>query len=68
MKIRKMLIYCVKLDHALYSINYSMYGWCMAMVWTQSWPVHHSLNLLVHKKKIDVKGVDVIRPSAPWWK
>ena len=24
MKIRKMLIYCVKLDHALYSINYGM--------------------------------------------
>ena len=25
MRIRKMLIYCVKLDHALYSINYSIY-------------------------------------------
>ena len=25
MRIRKMLIYCIKLDHALYSINYGMY-------------------------------------------
>ena len=25
MRICKMLIYCVKLDHALYSINYGMY-------------------------------------------
>ena len=25
MRIHKILIYCVKLDHVLYSINYSMY-------------------------------------------
>ena len=32
MRIRKMLVYCVKLDHALYSINYGTLGLGLLLV------------------------------------
>ena len=56
MRIPKMLIYCIKLDHALYLINYSTFVACMV--------VHKLLELGIYVIRLK-REVHMSTPTPP---